>query len=91
MSMRKIELFVPPEFGFRGVLSGASMVFFAFVGFDTVATLAEETKKRAEIYDWYIRVTYYLWLFVLLDGISNYWHGALYGHKCGCAVRRCVR
>lgn len=39
------EPFVPPEFGIRGILSGASMVFFAFVGFDTVATLAEETKN----------------------------------------------
>ena len=29
-------------FGARGVFSGASVVFFAFVGFDAVATVAEE-------------------------------------------------
>ena len=30
--------------GLAGVLSGASVVFFSFVGFDTVATCAEETR-----------------------------------------------
>lgn len=29
-------------FGARGVFSAASVVFFAFVGFDSVATVAEE-------------------------------------------------
>ena len=31
--------------GLPGVLSGASVVFFSFVGFDTVATCAEETRN----------------------------------------------
>ena len=30
--------------GFSGVLSGASIIFFAYIGFDEVITLAEETK-----------------------------------------------
>ena len=32
------------QYGWYGVLSGASIVFFAFVGFDIVAATAEETK-----------------------------------------------
>jgi APA family basic amino acid/polyamine antiporter len=31
--------------GWSGVLTGAAMVFFAYVGFDTVASAAEETKN----------------------------------------------
>jgi APA family basic amino acid/polyamine antiporter len=31
-------------YGWYGVLAGASIVFFAFIGFDIVATMAEETK-----------------------------------------------
>ncbi len=32
-------------FGVAGVVSGAALVFFAFIGFDIVATAAEETKR----------------------------------------------
>ena len=35
--------FVPSGFG--GVMSGAAIVFFAFIGFDAVSTTAEETKN----------------------------------------------
>ncbi len=33
------------SFGIGGVVSAAALVFFAFIGFDVVATTAEETKK----------------------------------------------
>ncbi len=32
-------------FGFGGIISAAALVFFAFIGFDIVATTAEETRK----------------------------------------------
>jgi APA family basic amino acid/polyamine antiporter len=35
----------PGVFGFGGIMSAASVVFFAFIGFDVVATTAEETKN----------------------------------------------
>ena len=37
----------PGAFGIGGIFSGAALVFFAFIGFDIVATNAEETKKPA--------------------------------------------
>ena len=37
--------FEPSQYGVMGVLSGAALVFFAFIGFDVVATTAEETKN----------------------------------------------
>ena len=33
------------EFGWSGVLRGASVVFFAFIGFDAVSTCAQEAKR----------------------------------------------
>jgi APA family basic amino acid/polyamine antiporter len=36
--------FTQGSFGWGGVVAGASIVFFAFIGFDIVATAAEETK-----------------------------------------------
>ncbi len=35
----------PSLYGVAGVISGAALVFFAFIGFDVVATTAEETKN----------------------------------------------
>ena len=37
--------FSPGTFGWGGVLAGAAIVFFAFIGFDIVATAAEETRN----------------------------------------------
>lgn len=34
----------PQAFGVMGVISGAALVFFAYIGFDVVATTAEETR-----------------------------------------------
>ncbi|MER5929456.1 amino acid permease [Streptomyces sp. NPDC002054] len=35
----------PTNFGIMGIFTAASLVFFAFIGFDVVATAAEETKN----------------------------------------------
>jgi len=35
----------PGSFGVTGIFTGAALVFFAFIGFDIVATAAEETKN----------------------------------------------
>lgn len=37
--------FSPGSFGVSGIFTGAALVFFAFIGFDIVATAAEETKN----------------------------------------------
>jgi APA family basic amino acid/polyamine antiporter len=44
--------FVPPntsgrfgEFGVSGVMRGAALMFFAYIGFDTVSTLAQESRR----------------------------------------------
>jgi APA family basic amino acid/polyamine antiporter len=37
--------FTPTTYGLGGIFTGASIVFFAYIGFDVVATTAEEAKK----------------------------------------------
>jgi APA family basic amino acid/polyamine antiporter len=38
----------PMTYGWGGIITGAAVVFFAFIGFDVVATTAEETKNPAK-------------------------------------------
>eukprot|EP00898_Chlorokybus_atmophyticus_P002465 jgi/Chlat1/3219/Chrsp22S03500 len=46
MTKAKVENFTPfAPFGVRGVFNAASLVFFSFIGFDSVATMAEEVQK----------------------------------------------
>ena len=35
------------RFGFTGIIRGAAVVFFAYIGFDAVSTAAQETKQPA--------------------------------------------
>eukprot|EP00210_Caulerpa_lentillifera_P007835 g7477.t1 len=37
--------FFPEEFGFSNTVRGASIVFFAYIGFDAIATVAEEVEN----------------------------------------------
>ncbi|HEU4631743.1 MAG TPA: amino acid permease [Gemmatimonadaceae bacterium] len=36
---------LPGQFGWSGVVTGASVIFFAYIGFDAVSTAAQETKN----------------------------------------------
>ncbi len=48
-NMANFSPFIPPstgtfgEFGFSGVITGAAVIFFAYIGFDAVSTAAQET------------------------------------------------
>ena len=77
--------FVKPEnwqpftpFGFEGVLDGAALVFFAFLGFDAVAMAAEEVKNpqkdvpRGIIGSILIATVLYIIVTLILTGIVPY-------------------
>jgi APA family basic amino acid/polyamine antiporter len=66
------------HYGWYGVLAGASIVFFAFLGFDVVATTAEETKNpqrdvaRGILASLAIVTVLYVAVSVVLAGMVNY-------------------
>ncbi len=65
-------------YGWYGVLAGASIVFFAFIGFDIVATTAEETKNpqrdvsRGILASLAIVTVLYVAVAVVLSGMVSY-------------------
>ncbi|WP_024448547.1 APC family permease [Mycolicibacterium iranicum] len=65
-------------YGWYGVLAGASIVFFAFIGFDIVATTAEETKDpqrnvpRGILASLGIVTVLYVAVAVVLTGMVSY-------------------
>src|ERR1700739_936128 len=66
------------HYGWYGVLAGASIVFFAFIGFDIVATMAEETKQperdvpRGILASLAIVTVLYVAVSVVLSGMVSY-------------------
>ncbi|WP_018601455.1 amino acid permease [Mycobacterium sp. 155] len=66
------------HYGWYGVLAGASIVFFAFIGFDIVATTAEETKNpqrdvpRGILGSLAIVTVLYVAVAVVLSGMVSY-------------------
>lgn len=44
----KVDYFEMPK-GFTGVLSAASLIFFAYIGFDSIVKLSEETKSARKV------------------------------------------
>src|SRR5215208_7641887 len=66
------------NYGWYGVLAGASIVFFAFIGFDIVATTAEETKNpqrdvsRGILASLAIVTVLYVAVAIVLTGMVSY-------------------
>ena len=64
--------------GFKGVMGGVSAVFFAYIGFDAVSTLAEESKNpqrdlpKGMIYSLVICTVIYIILALVLTGMVSY-------------------
>lgn len=64
--------------GFGGVMAGVSAVFFAYIGFDAVSTLAEESKDpqrdlpKGMIYSLVICTVIYIILALVLTGMVSY-------------------
>jgi amino acid transporter len=64
--------------GFSGVMGGAAAVFFAYIGFDAVSTLAEEAKNpqrdlpKGMIYSLLICTVVYILLALVLTGMVGY-------------------
>ena len=68
----------PAVYGFGGVVAGAAVVFFAFIGFDVVATTAEETKNPQRdlpigiIASLAIVTVLYMAVSLVITGMQNY-------------------
>lgn len=74
--------FIPPRehghFGWQGIVEGASLIFFAYIGFDAVSTAVEETKNPQRdapigiLASLFICTLLYMLVSALLTGIVSY-------------------
>ncbi|MEV2210338.1 amino acid permease [Streptomyces sp. NPDC050997] len=68
----------PSNFGVMGIFTAASVVFFAFIGFDVVATAAEETRNpqrdmpRGILASLLICTTLYVLVSIVVTGMQHY-------------------
>ncbi|RII17723.1 putative amino acid permease YhdG [Streptomyces sp. YIM 130001] len=70
--------YAPTNFGVMGIFTAASIVFFAFIGFDVVATAAEETKlpqrdmPRGILGSLLICTVLYVGVSIVVTGMQHY-------------------
>ncbi|MER7660710.1 MULTISPECIES: amino acid permease [unclassified Streptomyces] len=70
--------YAPTNFGVMGIFTAASIVFFAFIGFDVVATAAEETRNpqrdmpRGILGSLLICTVLYVAVTLVVTGMQNY-------------------
>ncbi|WP_409468982.1 amino acid permease [Streptomyces sp. HC307] len=68
----------PSDFGVMGIFTAASVVFFAFIGFDVVATAAEETRNpqrdmpRGILGSLFICTALYVLVSIVVTGMQHY-------------------
>ncbi|MFH8801310.1 amino acid permease [Streptomyces sp. NPDC017936] len=68
----------PSNFGVMGIFTAASVVFFAFIGFDVVATAAEETRNpqrdmpRGILGSLFICTLLYVLVSIVVTGMEHY-------------------
>jgi APA family basic amino acid/polyamine antiporter len=68
----------PSNFGVMGIFTAASVVFFAFIGFDVVATAAEETRNpqrdmpRGILGSLFICTALYVAVSIVVTGMQHY-------------------
>jgi len=66
------------EFGFSGILTGAAVIFFAYIGFDAISTVAQEAKNpqrdlpKGLIWSLAICAVLYIGVTAVLTGIVHY-------------------
>ncbi|MGW3656532.1 amino acid permease [Streptomyces sp. NPDC005151] len=70
--------YAPTNYGVMGIFTAASVVFFAFIGFDVVATAAEETKlpqrdmPRGILASLFICTVLYVAVSLVVTGMQHY-------------------
>ena len=66
------------RFGWTGILTGAGVIFFAYIGFDAISTVAQEAKNpqkdmpKGILYSLLICTVLYIMVTIVLTGMVNY-------------------
>jgi APA family basic amino acid/polyamine antiporter len=73
-----LQPFIPPDFGWSGILAASGMVFFAYIGFDAVSVAAQEAKNPQRdipigiIGSLAISAALYVLVALVLVGVTDY-------------------
>jgi basic amino acid/polyamine antiporter, APA family len=73
-----LQPFIPPDFGWSGILAASGMVFFAYIGFDAVSVAAQEAKNPQRdipigiIGSLGISAALYVMVALVLVGVTDY-------------------